>query len=482
MRVSLWLILTLILTIIGGGSGTVFARAVLNEAFCDGFSTGPDAGVPTDGEVGKWKGAGEPLVKVELNEPGAICNDGSPGAMYLRPAPGAPNLSANRWVIHFKGGGGCHSFKSCRERWCGDNSRDVNNPGLMSTAGTHLEVSVGGILSQDPLNPFRNWNHVLLHYCSSDNWMGDHNMGMAVSYHPDDADGVHDHQIAFKGVAIVNAAIGRLLSPFNVTLPNGSYAQMPLLQKADLVLLSGDSAGAHGARMHADRLAGVLRQANMPHGNDLPVLLTLDAAAVPLYDGGVLPWSPKNCDNIPSYQNWFDLTARERRDFWGVKSSNLDQSCVVNSAVDPDHCYDYRYVQKNHITTPMFQRNDLLDSVGKQVLYDLGLVTNERQYVDATNQDLGSIVAPGIENRDDIAVFGPLCTDHISIRNTPRFTQEKAISGGLTYAQALHQWVRGCAAGACPSISEVAPASHPTASTSTCDDLPRSKGSPVLCE
>ncbi len=471
---ALWLLISTLL-LVGGGAGTALAQAVLNEEFCVGFlptGTMPNStpGVPTHGEIGQWNGNGQPLIKVELNEPGAVCNDGSPGTMYLRPAPmtvaGAPNPSANRWVIHFKGGGGCRSFAACRARWCAHPSKNLNNPGLMSTAGTFLRANGKGILSQDPDNPFRSWNHVLLYYCSSDNWIGDHDMGMAVSYHPDDAAGLHDHQIAFKGMAIVKAAIGRLLSSVPVTLPASGNTQMPLLQNADLVLLSGDSAGAVGARMHADRLAEELRAANTPLGSNLPVLLTLDAGAAPLYDGGVLPWNPTA---FASYDLWWDILARDQRDFRGVRLSNLDQSCVDQTA-DPDTCYDDRYVQLNHITTPMFQRNDLFDPVGKDSFISLGLVATESQYTNATAQDLLAIVPPGIEGRDNISVFGPLCKKHVSIRNTCRFTQEVAISGGLTYAQALGQWVQGCVTGVCPSISEVTAPVPP--SNSTCPPVP----------
>lgn len=430
---------------------------MLNEAFCVGFPTaGPGAGVPTHGEVRQWNGVGEPMVKVELNEPGAVCNDGTPGAMYLRPAPsmvaGAPNSSANRWVIHFKGGGGCRSFAACRARWCADPSSRLNNPGLMSTAGTYLETNGSGILSQDLANPFRSWNHVLLYYCSSDNWVVDQGRGMAVSHHPDDVGGLHDHQIAFKGSAIVNAAFAQLLSSVPITLPNGSGVQMPLLQNAELVLLSGDSAGAGGARMHADRLADELRDANNPLGSSLPVLLTLDAGGTPLFDGGFLTWNPVA---FPSYLDWLDIIARDQRDFRGVELVNLDASCVAMAA-DSNMCYDDRYAQRNHITTSMFQRNDLFDTVANDVFISLGLVASQNDYIVATEQDLMAIVPPGIEARDDIAVFGPLCQEHVSIRNTVQFTQQVAILGGLTYAAAPAQWVQGCVGGGCPSYAEIA--------------------------
>ena len=48
-----------------------------------------------------------------LNEPNAVCLDGSPGAFYFRPGSGS---GANKWYIHHQGGGWCESLDDCRGR------------------------------------------------------------------------------------------------------------------------------------------------------------------------------------------------------------------------------------------------------------------------------------------------------------------------------------------------------------------------------
>ncbi len=171
-----------------------------------------------------------------------------------------------------------------------------------------------------------------------------------------------------------NAVLDRLLSSVPVTLPNTPRTQMPLLQEAELVLLSGDSAGANGARVHADRLAEKLRNANTNLGSTLPVLLTLDAGGAPLFNGGVLPWNGTGTGLFPSYQDWMDMSARNARAFSGTKLSNLDRSCVALPGGDWDSCYDHRHVQRNHITTPIFQRNDLHDPVATGAIQSVGLL------------------------------------------------------------------------------------------------------------
>src|SRR5262245_20217121 len=61
---------------------------------------------------------GTDLMKVTLDlalHPDAICNDGSPGVIYVRRAS-AP-ADANKWALYLQGGGSCHSFEDCLARW-----------------------------------------------------------------------------------------------------------------------------------------------------------------------------------------------------------------------------------------------------------------------------------------------------------------------------------------------------------------------------
>lgn len=279
----------------------VMAQPRLDQAHCEGYvnpttgqPAGPNAGVPTHGGVLNWNGAGTPMVKIELSDPEAVCNDGSPAAIYVRPAwpgtPATPNPSLDRWVIHFMGGGGCRSFKSCKARWCDDPGAFLDNPGLMSSRGTFLRTNGTGILSQGPGNPLRGWNHVLLYYCSSDAWIGNNDAGEVKSLDADDTDGANDHIIAFKGAAIVEAAFDRLLDDLEIVLPNSGGLEMRKLIDAELVLLSGDSAGASGARMHADRVADRIRGATTNPASPPVVLLALEAGGAPLLTGGWAGW------------------------------------------------------------------------------------------------------------------------------------------------------------------------------------------------
>src|SRR5688500_17576817 len=106
----------------------------------------PDGGAPAPfltevtcddpGDPGTGIGAGAALPKVTLDDyPDAVCNDGSPGVMYVR-AASAPEF-ATRWVFHFQGGGGCGAdFQTCKDRWCSANNGAGQHRPRMTSAST----------------------------------------------------------------------------------------------------------------------------------------------------------------------------------------------------------------------------------------------------------------------------------------------------------------------------------------------------------
>jgi len=51
---------------------------------------------------------GTDLMKVTLEAENALCNDGSPAIMYVRPAPDG-SANADRWFIWLEGGGACNN-------------------------------------------------------------------------------------------------------------------------------------------------------------------------------------------------------------------------------------------------------------------------------------------------------------------------------------------------------------------------------------
>lgn len=88
----------------------------------------------------------------------ATCARGTPYAFFVRPG------SVERIVIEFEGGGACWSQSSCAE---GSDMFDdvVDRDAMAVPEGIHDH--------DNPANPFRDWYHVFVPYCTGDLHMGD---------------------------------------------------------------------------------------------------------------------------------------------------------------------------------------------------------------------------------------------------------------------------------------------------------------------
>ncbi|MEZ4366725.1 MAG: pectin acetylesterase-family hydrolase [Kofleriaceae bacterium] len=195
-----------------------------------------------------------------LSDPDAVCNDGSPGAYFLR--PGTPGN--DRWIIHLSGGDMCASPAACATRW-------AQAPQLMSSTLLPTTIHPGGIFSLDHgKNPvFAEDNHVVVHYCSSDLYAGTgEDAGAGWRFH---------------GRAIVDAVI----------------ADLPLAS-AERVVVSGHSAGSYGVYAHADAVAAALPGVEVlamtdaggavlhpPMNPALPTILALASAGLAYWSGQV---------------------------------------------------------------------------------------------------------------------------------------------------------------------------------------------------
>ena len=101
-------------------------------------------------------------VRVDGDEWGTLCGDGSGYSFWIRPAPAGAAL--DRVLIGLQGGGVCVFGEDCAARF-------ASNPGLF-TAEDDEPLSVT-LLSDDPaVSPFADWTKVLLPYCNQDVFAG----------------------------------------------------------------------------------------------------------------------------------------------------------------------------------------------------------------------------------------------------------------------------------------------------------------------
>lgn len=281
------------------------------------------------------------LRKVTINAPNAVCNDGSPAVMYVRAArsgasePGGP--SANRWEIHFEGGGSCESYEDCGLRWCG---LGFYTAAQMSSGPAKDFINPGGIFTRNSANWIADRNQVILNYCSSDEWQGrNSNVVLRSDNDPSKAYSLH-----YRGATIADAAL---------TLLEQGVPGLPKLTDATDVLISGDSGGGKGVRVHLDRIAARLKAVKP----SIQVLGMIEASFLPDLNGkqGFPAGDPRD----PVFQQKTDAYNRIQV---GLRNAQLDDSCLAAHPAPATYlCADVPYAEMNHITTPFFQMMDLSD-------------------------------------------------------------------------------------------------------------------------
>ncbi|HHO52448.1 MAG TPA: hypothetical protein ENK18_16655, partial [Deltaproteobacteria bacterium] len=252
------------------------------------------------------------LAAATLDAPGAVCNDGSPGRMYLRRATDPAHVSD--WVIYLEGGGYCDNWESCSERWCGIEFDATK----MTTQFAPNRQPGRGILSPRSDNAFSGYNHAMLYYCSSDSWLG--RSGERSLQGPD------DYFLQFEGHTIIMAALARLdqgaLSDDETTL-------LPRLTEASQIIWAGSSAGAVGTMHHLDLVASRYPEADV----------------VGLIDAQLNP-APGTIDPGPELR--VNALLQDRWD--------QDQSGLYSAYTDPDcsgwRCIEYWDLQLRRLQTP----------------------------------------------------------------------------------------------------------------------------------
>ncbi len=377
--------------------------------------------------------------------PEAVCNDGTGAVFYVRQAANAANR--DRWHIHLQGGGGCRDADTCAKRWC---SIDTNfgMDKMSNTLAPAPGARAAGMLSQNGDNPFRDWNHVLVYYCSSDSWSGTRGAVDLTAEAP--SGGSVDYEIQFQGANILDAVLDTLRrenGPVEYTV-EGVTTTMPDLDQAELVILAGASAGGNGVIRQADRVGEKLAQTNESCGAvgacDLDYRAVFDAAYSPHQAQYSYSQTPMCLEDgyctyaAHSAADW----AATQVDLWQIQT---DDSCLAWHATHmPGYewrCGDPVTIVEHHLLTPHFIRFDLQDPLVNGNMHDigftwLGMAITEKvfgllSYLQLSRvEDLWQTAAEGHQDRGEPAtkpgVFGAQCAHHASLLNTGMYLEAMA--------------------------------------------------------
>lgn len=370
---------------------------------------------------GSGVGAGNDLHKVTLDDPEAVCNDGTPAVMYVRPSSGGAN--ADSWVFYLQGGSSCGDAQQCAIRYCG---LEKYTKAKMSSTWTPMVATTdgNGLLDRDGTNPIAEANLVLMYYCSSDQWMGrkaDSVLGPVLQ--------APEMRLHFRGHDIIVAALDELLAG-PVTSDDGAVT-MPSLATADVVLWSGTSAGGNGAEQNLDYVAGRMSAGTVVHG-------VFDAQ---------MPPQPADLGD-PAATEFFE--SYDRATYWprvlvGAWDAFVDTSCLAMHPTDAWRCGQNEHAVLHHITTPFLVRQDLRDAqVGGRYL-NAGATTAE--LAAAYRRTLARVpdIRTTAEERARITrapgLCAPNCAQHVGLSND-EFYEESTLSG-YTLRQAILAWYGG---------------------------------------
>jgi len=165
------------------------------------------------------------MTKIHLDDPEALCTDGSDAAYYYEEGAKDRDRNSTTWLVYLEGGGWCWDEFSCSVR-CKPNK---NFPWCSSKLWTsHQDIPAALFLVES--NPVLKHAHkIFLKYCSSDAFMGN---GEA-------------HGLQFRGAKIVEAVFKDLVKKHKLGHPLGGSNE-------HLVVFGGESAGARGAMVHLD--------------------------------------------------------------------------------------------------------------------------------------------------------------------------------------------------------------------------------------
>jgi hypothetical protein len=332
-----------------------------------------------------------PLTKQVIAIPGlpnALCNDGSPPVFYFRPGHAEDR---DKWLIVFQDGGACASDMACTTRGRG------NRYFLSSTAAdVGPTFSADGILSQQPtINPdFAGFNHVFLHYCSSDAYSGD--IARTIDGAP----------WQFRGKVIVEALIEQLATQ---PIDGG-----PTLATATEVLVAGSSTGGLGVHNNLDRIAARLPATKVKG--------LVDGAWIP---PGTIPF------DFGTFATRPDQPAGLA--YWGARP---DDSCVAANPQRPAACLSQAFALP-YIATPIFVYADQRDV---NILAQLGIARSPTS-ADEGDYVLGFAAAVRESLRASApAFFGANVTIHNVLLWGPFY---RITTDADTFGDTLHRWYFG---------------------------------------
>lgn len=325
---------------------------------------------------------------------GAVCLDGSPPGLYLRSGSGS---GKSKWIIFFQGGAWCHRADRCYKR---------SSTALGSSKCFRKTILLEGLLSnQAKYNPdFYNWTSVFVPYCDGASFTGNREKPLKFK----------NKLLYFRGQRILDAVLDGLLR-------RG-------IDNASEIILSGRSAGALAAVIHADYFRTRFRRAT-------------NASFRVLADGGFFMDEPS--------LNGTEIVRLIFQEMYSLHNSStgLNHACLrAQERQQKWRCFFPQY-SIPFVTSPIFIVNPLYDLWQLAFLFNMPCVLNVKtcnskellhmmKFRKKTLDALRSVFVS-----KNTAVFADACLAHTQCVMNEYWTQIEVEN--VTIAQAFVNWCRG---------------------------------------
>ena len=351
-------------------------------------------------------------------DPAALCNDGTTPGFWYRPGFGS---GTNIWVFWMEGGGFCDSQASCANRATKRQAATtLTSNGFTTSPGQGIQspaVSVNPVLN--------NANQVLMHYCSSDTWVGNQ-MGSGAAFDPNDSSTWN-----FEGRRIAIAQIKSV------------YELAPSLSSATQVIIGGTSSGGIGATLVANDLIPLMPAAALKMVvNDAGFLLDIGQ-----FDShGTFPYI------YTGHPNDFETDLQTRLTYWNAHG---DSVCDASAVTPTDHmnCYNTSFVLQNgFIQAPVFVAESQLDTaqITEELcpqLYGYCQISHDAsdeqgEYATAFGQQMATLIE-GHGTQANYTAYSPDIYVHVILDNNTEFlTPQQFAKGSYPPEQPFDTWVQ----------------------------------------
>jgi hypothetical protein len=212
----------------------------------------------------------------------AICASGSDYAFFVNPG------TVNKLVVDFEGGGACWNDGTCSQPQNPEN--EFEGLYFEGVFGSPEDLGFGGIFDREnPANPFRDWYHVHISYCTADLHLGDN----AATYAGESGERTVNHKGAVNASAALRWVFDNFSAPETVFVTGvsaGAYASIVWLPEiadaypeADVYQLGDSGAGVVTENFFSSDAANWQIEGALP---DLSEPITLDEGTLTnLYRG-----------------------------------------------------------------------------------------------------------------------------------------------------------------------------------------------------